>query len=242
MKRILLLILALTVVSCHVTETIKISDNGSGTIATEQVREEEIYKKIAGESYGQDEKFQDTSYFFKDFINKYNATFFNAVVKERPIFLAYKDVEVAVNKNMKNKVFKTKLFQRFTSVEDIPDLYKTEDYAEDLKKSYSLGAEKHYFKLKYSFDGTVFRRIVDITSKENQEEKALEIDDIRAQFARTAISQNYILNYSFPRRIKYVSNDNAVLSSDKKSLTIEFILSDCITKPDITNLEVILEK
>ena len=242
MKPIFLLLLTLLLASCHVTETLKINDNGSGLITTEQVRDEEVYKKIAGESYGQDEKFQDTSYFFKDFINKYNLTFFNAIDKERPVFLAYKDIQVDVNKNIKNKVFKTKIFQRFMTVADIPDLYKTEDYAEDLRKSYSLGAEKHYFKLRYTFDGTVFRRIVDITNKENQEEKALEIDDIRAQFARTAIVQNYVLDYSFPRRIKYVSNENAILSNDKKSFKLEFNLSDCITKPDITNLEVILEK
>jgi hypothetical protein len=241
MKYYFLLILVVIISSCNVTETIKIKDNGSGSIVTEENRDEELYKKFAGENYGKNEKSQDTIYFFKDFINKYNKTFFNFSAKDRTVLLTYKDVQVEINKNLKNKIFKTKISQNFIKIDDVPDFYKVEDLAEDLKKNYNLSAEEHYFKLKYSFDGTVFRRIVEITNKENQEKKILEIEDMKAQFGKFPISQNYILNYTFPKKIKYVSNNNAVLSNDKKTMKLEFILSDCIENPDITNLEIVLE-
>jgi hypothetical protein len=40
--------------------------------------------------------------------------------------------------------------------EAVPDLYKTEDYADDLENNYALTAEKHYYKVSYDFDGTIF--------------------------------------------------------------------------------------
>ena len=241
MKIYFLLLLLILLTSCHVTETIKINKNGSGTISTDEYRDEEAYKKIAGENYGKEEKFQDTTYLFKDFINKHNTTFFGFNDNEKAILLNYKDVVVAINKNINNKIFKTVISQKFNKIEEVPDLYKAEDYAEDLKKNYVLTAEEHYFNVKFTFDGTVFRRIVDITSKENQEKKTLEIEDMMAQFAKIPISQTYVLNYSFPKKIKYVSNNNAVLSDDKMKMKIEFVLSACIINPDITNLEIVLE-
>jgi hypothetical protein len=37
-------------------------------------------------------------------------------------------------------------------------LYKTEDYADDLENNYALTAEKHYYKVSYDFDGTIFKK------------------------------------------------------------------------------------
>jgi hypothetical protein len=241
MKRYLYLIIVLFLASCHVTETIKIEENGSGSIETEEVRDEDSYLKIAGENYAKEEKFQDTTYFFKDIINKYDKNFFKLTDFEKDVFVKFKDVEVTINKNSYTKDFRTRIYQKFDKIENVPDFYKTEDYADDLKNNYALSAEEHYFNVNYTFDGTVFRRIIKLTSKVFQEKKIAEIAEMKTHFGKMKINQTYVLNYSFPRKIKYVSNNKAKISDDKKSMILKFVLSDCIENPDITSLEIVLE-
>ena len=233
--------LLFSLASCHVTETIKIAEDGTGSIETEELRDEDGYMKIAGENYSKEEKYQDTTYFFKDIINKYDTNFFKLTSAEKDIFVKYKDVEVSIKKNSYTKEFVTRIYQKFEKIENVPDLYKTENYADDLKNNFSIAAEEHYFSLNYTFNGTVFRRIVKITNKQHQATKTAEIEEMKTHFAKFRINQTYVLNYSFPRKIKYVSNIKAKISEDKKSMNLKFLLSDCIQNPDITKLEIVLE-
>lgn len=241
MKRYLYLIIVLFLASCHFTETLKIDENGAGSIETEEVRDEDSYMKISGENYALEEKFQDTTYFFKDIIKKYDKIFFKLTNFEKEAFLKFKDVEVTINKNSYTKDFRTRIYQKFDKIENVPDLYKTEDYVDDLRNNYALASEEHYFNVNYTFDGTVFKRIIKLTNKAIQEKKIAEIEEMKTHFTKFKINQTYVLNYSFPRKIINVSNSNAKISEDKKSMTLEFLLSDCIENPDITNLEIVLE-
>ena len=241
MKKYFYFLLILSLASCHVTETIKINENGDGSIETEEVRDEDSFMKIAGENYGKEEKFQDTTYFFKDIINKYDKNFFKLTNPEKDVFVKFKDVEVTINKNSYTKDFRTRIYQKFEKIENVPDLYKTEDYVDDLINNYALSAEEHYYNVSYTYDGTVFRRIVKLTNKQFQEKKIAEIEEMKTHFGKMKINQTYVLNYSFPRKIKYVSNNKAKISEDKKSMSLKFVLSECIENPDITNLEIVLE-
>jgi hypothetical protein len=59
--------------------------------------------------------------------------------------------------------------QSFDKIEAVPDLYKTEDYADDLENNYALTAEKHYYKVSYDFDGTILKKSCKITDVEELE-------------------------------------------------------------------------
>jgi hypothetical protein len=93
----------------------------------------------------------------------------------------------------------------------------------------------------YSFDGTIFRRIVSITDAVELKKQQAKILEIKEQFSKVEINQSYVLNYHFPRKIKSVSNPNAKISDDKKALKVEFLLGDCLQNPESTALEVVLE-
>lgn len=227
--------------SCHVTETIKIAKDGTGTIETEELRDEDSYLKITGENYSKEETYQDTTYLFKDIIKKYEANFSKLITSEKDLLSKYNDVEVSIKKNSYAKEFVTRIYQKFEKIENVPDFYKIENYKDDLKYNYSIAAEEHYFSLSYSFDGTVFRRIVKITNKQTQAQKTEEISEMLSHLVKLKINQTYVLNYTFPRKIKYVSNLDAKISEDKKSINLKFLLSDCAKNPDITNLEIVLE-
>ena len=55
-------------------------------------------------------------------------------------------------------------------------------------------------------------------------------------------SSNYIIKYHFPKRIKKVSNPNALFSEDRKSITIQYPFTDYMENPDKLNFDVEFEK
>lgn len=233
--------MAVFLTSCQVTETIYIHPDGSGKIEVVQFRDENSYMQLAGEQYAREEIFQDTTYVFKEYIAKYNDTFLKYTPEEKQLFQHYSDVKVQLKKSSFEKEFRTTITQNFNNPSEIADLYKTEDYANDLQHNYALTAENHYYKIEYDFNGTVFKRLVSITNPVEHQIEKDKFTNMDPKYASLKLTQTYTLRYHFPRKIKSVSNKNASISSDKKALIVEFKLSDCLQNPESTNLEVVLE-
>lgn len=227
--------------SCQVTETINLNEDGSGTIEAIQLRDEHSYMLLMGEKYSKEDKFQDTTYIFRDYITKYNETFLKYTQREQQLFQKYANAKVHAKKSSFDKEFKTSITFPFTKIDVVPNLYNTEDYANDLENNYALTAESHFFDLKYSFDGTTFKRIVKVINEAEIEKNKRQINNFKSKFNILNFTQTYALKYNFPRKIKSVSNSAAILSSDKKTVTLTFQLSDCLENPESTNLEVVLE-
>lgn len=227
--------------SCQVTETIHLNQDGSGKIDIESLRDEHSYMQLAGENYSKEEKFEDTTYIFKDFITKYAETFSKLPASEKAIFQKYETVNVHIKKSSYEKEFRTKISQNFNEISAVPDLYKTQEYADDLEHNYALSAEEHYYSVSYTFDRSLFKRIVKITNTAGLKKQQDKISALKTRVANFKIDQPYVLKYHFPRMIKSVSNANAKISEDGKSLELQFLISDCLVNPESTNLEVALE-
>ncbi|MBF7092523.1 hypothetical protein IUY40_13380 [Flavobacterium sp. ALJ2] len=241
MNKIKTFLILLFLTSCQVTETITINTDGSGTIEVVQLRDEHSYMLLSGEKYSKEEKFKDTTYVFQDYITKYNETFLKYTQSEQQLFQKYANVKVHVKKSSFDKEFKTTIVFPFTKIEIVPNLYNTEDYASDLQNNYALTAEKHFFDAQYSFDGTVFKRTLNVINEAEIQKNKNQIKIFKSKINSKDLTQTYVLKYNFPRRIKSVSNATAILSSDKKSLTLTFQLLECLEDPVSTNLEVVLE-
>ena len=235
------ILLVILTTSCQITETIHLNQDGTGKIETESLRDEHSYMQLAGENYSKEEKFEDTTYVFKDFITKYSETFLKLQPSEKAIFQKFSNVNVHIKKSSFEKEFRTKINQNFDKISAVPDLYKTQEYADDLEHNYALTAEEHYYSVSYAFDGNLFKRIVKITDEVELKKQQDKISELKTRVANFKINQPYVLKYHFPRKIKSVSNANAKISEDKKSLEIQFLISDCLQNPESTNLEVILE-
>jgi hypothetical protein len=242
MKNGLLFLLFIALTSCQVTETIEINEDGSGRIQTDELRDESTYIQIAGDNYAKEEKFVETDYHFEDIIKKYDYNFEKLTESEKNTFNKYKNVYVHVKKNSYEKEFRTTIYQDFKQVEDIVDLYKTDDYEDDLRNNYALSAEEHYFTVSYTFIDNVFKRKVKITNQAFLKKKSDEIEEFKKQFLKIKVNQPYVLEYTFPKAIKSISNSKAKISLDKKSMSLSFLISDCMQNPEITNLEIVLEK
>ena len=241
MKYITAFLLLILVSSCQITETMNISQDGSGTIEVVELRDENSYMQLAGDQYSKEDVFKDTTYVFKEYIDKYKETFLKYTLAEQQLFQKYANVKAHVKKSSFEKEFRNKFTLNFTTLSEVPDLYKTENYADDIKYNYALTAENHYYKIGYSFDGKVFKRTVSITSQELLQKTKQEFKNADSKYTSLKLMQSYILLYHFPGKIKTVSNEKAHISADKKSITLEFQLSDCMVNPESTNLEVVLE-
>lgn len=241
MKKIVIFLLFISFAGCQITETITINPDGSGSITIDELREESSYMQLTGEEYATENIFKDTSYVFKEYINKYNENFVKYLPEERQLFQKYANVKVHIKRSSFEKEFRTTFNLDFNKVSEIPDLYKTEDYASDIQHNYALTAENHYFRIAYNFDGKVFKRNVSIINAAELEKMKFQNKEFIAKYGSSKLTQLYVLKYHFPQKIKSVSNFKAIIGSDKKTLNLEFQLSDCLQDPEITNLEVILE-
>lgn len=241
MKFISALIILLILSGCQITETIQINPDGTGTVEVVQLRNENGYMQLAGSQYANEDIFKDTTYVFQDYIKKYDQIFLKYTPTEQQLFQKYSNVKVHIKNSSFEKEFRTELKFDFNKVSEIPDLYKTEDYVNDIKHNYALTAENHYYKIEYHFDGTVFKRSVSVTNQEELQKIKNQFATADSKYASLKLMQSYTLKYQFPRKIKSVSNEKAIISSDKKTLTLEFQLSDCLQNPELTNLQVVLE-
>ncbi len=119
MKKYYFVFLILFAASCQITETIYLHEDGTGTIETESLRDEHSYMQLAGENYSKEEKFEDTTYVFNDFITKYSETFSKLPTSEQAIFQKFKTVKftsriVLTKKNSEQQSIKTSIkFQQF---------------------------------------------------------------------------------------------------------------------------------
>ncbi|MCI9843487.1 hypothetical protein [Flavobacterium pectinovorum] len=241
MKYLFIVLLLISVVSCQITETITINPDGSGDIEVVQLRDENSYMQIAREEYSKENIFEDTTYVFKDYIKKYNENFSKYLPEEQLLFQKYANVKVHLKKSSFEKEYKNTFELHFNKASEIPDLYKTENYVSDIAHNYALSAENHYYRITYDFDGKVFKRNVLIVNTAELEKAKEECKKFENKYGTLKLIQCYTLKYNFPGKIKSVSNEKAILSSDKKSLVVEFRLSDFLQYPESTNLEVILE-
>lgn len=242
MKKYLIVFLLTTFfVSCQITETIHLNADGSGSVEIKKLRDEHSFMLLMGDKYSKEEKFRDTTFVFQGYIAKYNETFLKYTQAEQQLFQKYANVKVQIKESSFDKEFITTIVFPFTKLEEVPNLYNTEAYASDLKNNYALTAEKHFFDVQYSFDGTVFKRTLNVVDEAEIQKNKDQINMFKSKTNSIDLTQDYTLKYSFPRKIKSVSNSNAILSSDKKSLTLTFQLLECIQDPVSTNLEVILE-
>ncbi|MGO4821457.1 MULTISPECIES: hypothetical protein [unclassified Flavobacterium] len=241
MKYFFYLLLLGIVTSCELTETLHINADNSGTITLDSHRNENSYMQIAREEYSKETVFKDTTYVFQEYIDNYNANFIKYTSQEQELFNAFKNVKVHIKKSAYDKEFRTTISQSFQKVEDIADLSKTENYASDIKHNYALTAEEHYYDIRFTLTGNNFNRIVNITDEDRFQKEKEKIEQYKKQLANFKLVQSYTLKYRFPRKIKSVSNSNAVISADKKSLELQFLIFDFLQNPKSTNLEVILE-
>ncbi|WP_431244311.1 hypothetical protein ACQ9BO_08185 [Flavobacterium sp. P21] len=238
MKYLSAFLLFCILTSCQITETININPDGSGNIEVYSLQDENSMVQIGRQNFSS-ERFIDTTFVFRDYIKKYQETFVKFLKEDQLIFQEHANVKMQIKVDPIQVEHFNIVSSDFKKIEEVPNLYESLSLANSLKENFPI-ARKSY-KINYRFDGTTFKRGVIILDQEKFEEDKKMVDQRKKWYAKYKVIQSYTLHYTFPRKIKSVSNEKAILSEDKKSLSLEFQLSDCLQNPEMTNLEVVLE-
>jgi hypothetical protein len=245
MNKIFLLLLLQFAISCQVTETLHFNKDGSGTIIIDQMRDIHFMEKMSAmknQASTNTETFIDSTYVFGDYIKKYESNFIKYSPADQKVFKKFANATVRKVENAYNKEYRTTISQQFITAKEIADLSKIQEYADDIKNNYSLAAEEHYYTVDYLFESLVFKRIVKISNQDFLKAEIEKIDGYKKKLQKYNPIETFVLKYSFENIIKSVSNPAAVVGVDKKSMVLEFKLSDCLQNPEITNLEIVFEE
>lgn len=237
MKKLLVFLSFILFISCQITETITLNSDGSGNIEVYSRRDENSFMQGRNSSLSS-EKFRDTTFFFHDYITKYQDTFVRYSKSDQELFQKHANVKMQIKVDPVQMENFNYVWYDFKKIEEIPNVYESLILANSLRENHVI--QRKSYEIKYTFDGTIFKRFLVINNQEKFDKDKIEFEERKNTYSKYKV-QSYTLNYNFPKRIKSVSNSNAVISADRKSFILEFRISDCFQNPHITELEVVLE-
>lgn len=223
--------------SCNFTETIVINEDGSGTMTMAMdgsqlmaMAGEEMAKETGGKRF-------DTVVNFKDLFEGKEDSIAKLPESERKMVAAMSKVKMKMLMDAGTSEFKFDMINDFKNVSELQDMMKL---MKEAKKMQGRGAEADPLKndsdVSYFYDGKKFMKKV-VMPKDVQ-----QIPDSLAMYMAMFEGSQYVVNYKFPKKIKKVSNKDAVISADKKSLTLTYTLSDYYVDPKNMSIEVDFEK
>jgi len=261
MKRILLLLFSLSLfTSCNFTEEITFNDDGSGEFVMSYDMSE-VMKKLneemgGGQSKEGKEKVKmDSVVYFKDMLVEKADSIATFPIEEQEQLKALETVVMKMHLDEETGAMDFGFGSTFTSLEELPEVLEKIDQAKQLNSKSSpqyskmdesavaKASENMFEYVDFSFDGKTFSR----TLTKDYEQSPQDIEDLNAEIAEMGEAKDmfsamsYTLVYHFPKAVKSVTNDNAVISEDGKTVTLKMNFIEMIKSPEAMALDVVLE-
>lgn len=241
--------LLVTLASCTFTENITINENGTGKFSVDV--DGSSLMAMAGDQMGSQmgadtKKDIDTTFTFKQLMADKKDSIAKLSPETQKELKKLENFVVTTKMSAQKKEFLMNLSTDFKSVNELQDMLQTVGELQKLNgnsgtaAAMSLGSGLgNNSKLSYTYDGKKFIRKATIDQQKlNEKLKDSAADMSKMIFA----SSQYVLKYHFPKKIKKVSNPNAMFSEDRKTITIQYPFTDYMENPDKLNFEVEFEK
>lgn len=242
---IVVLVMSIVLTSCQFSENIYINEDGSGTM--EFTFDGTQLMQMAGDKMSEtQEKPIDSTFSFKELFSAMSDSITQLSAEEQQKIKSLEPFSMHMVMNPETSQMKFDMFTNFKSVNELQDMFKAmksfgdlqgKEKTKDLNNPFSSFGADGSTDLDYNYDGKMFKRTAKIVDKEAHK----QVTDSLGQMAIMFGSSTYKLNYHFPKRIKSVSNEKALFSDDRKSVTIEYGFIDYLSNPEALNLEVVLE-
>ena len=265
MKSVLRAILATFLIvfftGCTVTESIIFNDDMSGEYSlgydlsammkisdemNSDTQEARNYKKL------------DTTIVFNDLFEEKKDSIAALPKEEQLEFEKLRDMTLVIHEDEENGEFSMVISKPFKNVGDLENITEQVDRAlesamrEDEDKKMALNNDMTNMnteldKVFYSFEGNTFVRHQPKAKKDeeaaalNEEEEGLE-ETMNDEISKMTKESFYIITYSFPKKIKSISNKNAQIARDGKSFTLSIPWDDIDKDETLLNLKIELEK
>lgn len=257
-RTLLLFLLPLALMSCTDTrEELEIKGDGSGTLVmkTDLGKMLEMLKGFGENDLAKDglDKPFDTTMLMKNYVD----TAKNITPEQKELL---HDGKVHLVMNVKESIGKIDMNFPFTSADKLQQLYANLNSSTGGLKNMFDGVGKGMSKGQAP-DGTQeqandkgmpqIASVYDITvknglysrkvNKQRYDEfvQSMKLDDLKQMGGMMGdIKMDYTLSIKLPRAIKKISNSKAVLSADKKTLTLAADLMETFQHPELLALEV----
>ncbi len=240
LKHLLSFIIAIiTLTSCEFTETIEINKDGSGTLSI-GVDASELMSMMGEEAQNNEESI-DTIINFKDILEEEKDSIAQLPQNEQEALKSLEDFTMHMVMNESNMSFDLKT--DFVAVDSLNNVLDHLKNAQDINGNQGMPANSpmdgifknsNNIDISYAFTKKKFVRKVTIIDQEKFDKEKETI----SQEVSLLSGSVYRLKYVFPKKIKSVSVENAMISQDQKTVIIEYTLGDYITDPEKMNLEV----
>lgn len=242
---VLAILVPLFFTSCQITENVYLQEDGSGKIAFDV--DASGLMEIAGSQMAEAGKDNiDSTFTFKQLFDEKKDSISKLPQAEQERLRKLENMSVNMKMSSAAKEFKMSVFTNFKKADELQDMMEAMKSIKDLEKKPEEAANPFSdmmktgsnTSLKYAYDGKIFKRTVKVIDPKLQEQMKDTTGMMKMMFA----SSQYTIKYHFPRKIKSVSDPKALLSEDRKTVTIPYSLTDYFEKPDMMSFEVVLDK
>jgi len=261
MKRIILFLFSLSLLtSCNFTEEITFNDDGSGEFIMSYDMSE-VMKKLneemgGGASKEDKEKVKlDSVIYIKDMLVEKADSIATLPIEEQKLLKSLETVVMKMQMDEESGKINFGFGSTFTSLEELPEVLENIDQAKQLnsksnpqyskmeESAVGRAAEDMFEYVDFKYDGNTFSRRL----KKDYEQSPEDIEALDNEIAEMGEAKDmfgamsYTLVYNFPKKVKSVTNDNAVISEDGKTVTLEMNFIEMIKSPESMSLDVVLE-
>ncbi len=244
-KIITLLLLSVTLVSCQFTETMVLNEDGSGTMSVSMDLGEMM--AMMGEM-GKDSTMvkTDTIISFKEMFEEKKDSISKLSAEEQQKLKALENYKIRMDMDPEISKMVVDIFSDFKNVSEANDLMKgfegidnvVPGMGDDNKNDSDDGSNNSNIAVRYSYKKGVFKRdayIVNVEKHKAQLDSMASVESFMGEI-------KYKIKYTFPRKIKSASIDDAMFSADGKTIEFERSFLEYLKNPDVLDLEVKLKK
>ena len=220
--------------SCNFTENIAVNPDGSGKMSLEMDASQLM--ALAGQQMAKEgQKKLDSNFTFKEYLASKKDSIAKLPKAEQERFKKLENVTVHMVMDIENSACKLTMLSDFKKAADMGDMMKGFSNLGSMNKKEALpdlGLSKAKADISYFYDGKKFKKTILLP-----ETKAAVPDSVSVYKALFEGS-TYTVNYSFPKKIKSVSNKSAIIGADKKSVSIAYPLNEYLETPKALELEI----
>ncbi|AFL80204.1 hypothetical protein Aeqsu_0696 [Aequorivita sublithincola DSM 14238] len=243
-KLFFLLALVFITASCQFTETMVMNEDGSGTMSVEvNLNEMMAFGGAAMMDSGVVKV--DTIIYIKQYLEEKKDSISKLSKSEQEKLKKLENFNIHMKMNSETSEMTYDISTKFKNISEANDMLSALERAENLMPNKDGNTEikkeedsPEVIGVNYSFKNGIFKRDAFI---KDEKEHQKQVDSMKSAEAFMG-SSNYMLNYTFPKKIKKTSNPEATFSEDKKTLSVQAPFTEYFKNPDLLDLEVELEK
>lgn len=248
MKNINFFIAVVTVLvftSCTFNETLVFNEDGSG-LMTIQMDASEMMSMIASMGAEEEKKEMedkiDTTFYFKDFLAEKQDSIKMLSQEQQDKLKKLEPYGVHINMDAKEEKLLYDVFINFNDISQADNMFDVFNQISNTGVNSTSDIEstpkQESIKVKYRYENNVFTRDAYIIDPKLHQRELDSLKSIEMMLGGAV----YKLNYTFPNTIKSVSQPDATLSQDRKTLFYQAEYLEYLKNPDVLDIKVILEQ